>query len=94
MVAKEGKQIKKPVNLRTRLNLSQEEIAARLKEVKLPSSVSTVSKWECGAAVPKLYPWQFRLLCEVYECTLEELVDAFPAEQTESPPSADSDEGA
>jgi len=86
MVAKEGKQNPKPVNLRNRLNLTQEEIAARLKEANLPSSLSIVSKWECGASVPKLYPWQFRQLCEVYECSLEELVDAFSPEDTKNAP--------
>jgi transcriptional regulator with XRE-family HTH domain len=61
-----------PMNLRKRIGLTQVQLAARLGR-----SPSTVAKWEARDVVPKGTPSEIKRLCQAYECTLEELIEAF-----------------
>lgn len=61
-----------PMELRRRLNLSQVELAHRLG--KHPS---TVAKWESGSSIPTGTPEEIQNICNAYECSFPELVEAF-----------------
>ena len=58
-------------DLRTRTNKTQRDIANILNVRS-----QTISDWERGLKEPKLSPRQMLMLCNAYECTLEELSDA------------------
>jgi DNA-binding transcriptional regulator YiaG len=61
-----------PVSLRSRIGLSQQEIADAL-DVR----ISTVNGWEKGKSHPKLAPSQLKQMMLTYQCTLDELIAAF-----------------
>lgn len=61
-----------PMLLRRRVGLTQLEVA-----IKLGKSPSTVAKWEARDFVPKGTPSEIKKLCEVYQCSLDELIEAF-----------------
>jgi transcriptional regulator with XRE-family HTH domain len=61
-----------PMDLRKRIGLTQVQLAARLGK-----SPSTVAKWEARSVIPKGTPSEIKRLCETYECTLDELIEAF-----------------
>ncbi|MEG4058561.1 MULTISPECIES: helix-turn-helix transcriptional regulator [unclassified Microcoleus] len=61
-----------PVNLRKRTGLTQRQIARALDVRE-----STVSEWERGLSVPHLPLSKVKQMMEVYQCTLDELVEAF-----------------
>lgn len=61
-----------PMNLRKRIGLTQVQMAARLGR-----SPSTVAKWEARDVIPKGTPSEIKRLCEAYQCTLDELIEAF-----------------
>ncbi len=56
--------------LREKLNLSQRQIADRLKITD-----QTVSNWETGATHPRLTPKQTLELCKLLQISLERLVE-------------------
>lgn len=61
-----------PVKLRKRIGLTQRQVAQML-DVRQ----STVSDWERGVSVPNIPPSKVKRMLEVYQCTLEELIEAF-----------------
>lgn len=54
--------------LRQRAGLRAEDVA-----VKLGIAMSTVRNWEQGRTIPKMRVDQFALLCQLYQCSIEEL---------------------
>jgi transcriptional regulator with XRE-family HTH domain len=61
-----------PMELRKRVGLTQRQIAQRL-DIRQ----GTVSDWERGVATPHLPPSKLKLMLEVYECSIDELIEAF-----------------
>jgi putative transcriptional regulator len=57
--------------LRERLNLSVEDVASRLSK-----SHSTIRNWESGKTEPTLGVSEMASLCDLYQCTFEELREA------------------
>lgn len=65
-----------PMKLRNRTHLTQVEFARIVGR-----SPSTIAKWEAGEFVPKLKPSETKQLCEAYQCSLEELIEAFEGKE-------------
>lgn len=61
-----------PVNLRKRAGLTQRQIARALDVRE-----STISEWERGISVPHLPLSKVKQMLEVYQCSLDELIEAF-----------------
>jgi transcriptional regulator with XRE-family HTH domain len=61
-----------PVFLRKRASKTQRQIA-----VELGTTESVVSKWERGVTVPHPALIDIPLYCRAYECSVEELIEAF-----------------
>ncbi|MGL5922157.1 helix-turn-helix transcriptional regulator [Chroococcidiopsis sp.] len=59
------------MELRKKSGLKAEQVA-----VELDIAMSTVRNWEQGKTIPKLRIDQFVKLCQLYDCTLEELYKA------------------
>lgn len=59
------------MELRKRSGLRAEDVA-----VELGIAISTVRNWEQGRTVPKMRLDQFVKLCQLYNCTIEELHEA------------------
>jgi transcriptional regulator with XRE-family HTH domain len=59
------------MSLRQRVKLTQRKVAQ-----ELDIRTQTVSAWEKGG-VPHLPPSKMKKLCDIYECTLDELIEAF-----------------
>lgn len=68
----EDRQPLSPMFLRKRAGLTQAQVAGLLGK-----SLSTVVKWESRTFVPKGSPSEIKKLCEVYQCSLDELIEAF-----------------
>lgn len=68
----QGEERLTPMKLRQRTGLTQVQFA-----IKVGKSPSTITKWEAGEFVPRLKPSEIKSLMEAYECTLEELIEAF-----------------
>jgi hypothetical protein len=47
------------------------------REVALDVRTSTISDWERGIVIPRLPFEKIRMLLHLYECTFDELADAF-----------------
>jgi DNA-binding XRE family transcriptional regulator len=60
-----------PVLLRKRVGLTQRQVAQAIDV-----QVQTVGSWEKGK-IPHLPPSKIKKLCEVYQCTLDDLIEAF-----------------
>jgi transcriptional regulator with XRE-family HTH domain len=60
------------VNLRKRTGLTQRQVARALDIRE-----STVSEWERGLSVPHLPLHKVRQMMKIYQCSLDELVEAF-----------------
>jgi transcriptional regulator with XRE-family HTH domain len=61
-----------PVNLRRRIGLTQRQVAQAL-DVRQ----STVSDWERGVSIPNVPLSKVKLMLQIYQCTLDELIEAF-----------------
>lgn len=61
-----------PVWLRKRAKKTQRQIA-----VELDTTESVVSKWERGIVVPHPALTDLPRYCQAYDCSLEELIEAF-----------------
>ena len=61
-----------PVLLRKRAKKTQRQIA-----VELGTTESVVSKWERGITVPHPALTDIPRYCRAYDCSLEELIEAF-----------------
>lgn len=62
----------KLVKLRTRLSLTQKDLATALGVTE-----QTVRNWEHGKANPRLSIRQVKELCRLLECSIEELPECF-----------------
>ena len=58
--------------LRKRIGLTQVQVA-----ILLGKSPSAVAKWEARDYIPTGKPSEIKKLCEVYQCSLDELIEAF-----------------
>jgi transcriptional regulator with XRE-family HTH domain len=61
-----------PVWIRKRAKKTQRQIA-----VELGTTESVVSKWERGVTVPHPALIDIPMYCRAYECSVEELIEAF-----------------
>jgi DNA-binding XRE family transcriptional regulator len=61
-----------PMELRQRVGLTQRQVS-----VALDVSETTVRRWEKKTTMPHLPLDKVKLLTQMYECTFDELVDAF-----------------
>ncbi|MEQ8537585.1 MAG: helix-turn-helix transcriptional regulator [Coleofasciculus sp. D1-CHI-01] len=61
---------RKLMQLRKRLGLTQKQVADAVGVTD-----QTVSNWEAGRHIPKLYPAQMKMLCDLLNLTLEELAE-------------------
>jgi len=69
-----------PMCLRKRVNLTQRQVAKALDVRE-----STVSEWERGLSKPHLIPSKTKKLLELYQCTIDELIEAFEESATKVP---------
>ncbi|RAM49461.1 MAG: XRE family transcriptional regulator [Hapalosiphonaceae cyanobacterium JJU2] len=60
-----------PMSLRKRAGLTQRQVAQALD-----IQTQTVGSWEKGG-IPHLPPSKIKKLCEVFNCTLDELIEAY-----------------
>jgi transcriptional regulator with XRE-family HTH domain len=60
-----------PMSLRKAANLSQRQVAQALD-----IQTQTVGNWEKGR-VPNLPPSKIKKLCEIFNCTLDDLIEAY-----------------
>jgi transcriptional regulator with XRE-family HTH domain len=60
-----------PMSLRKRAGLSQRQVAQALDV-----QTQTIGSWEKGG-VPHLPPSKIKKLCEVLNCSLDDLIEAF-----------------
>ncbi|WP_199312559.1 helix-turn-helix domain-containing protein [Microcoleus sp. FACHB-672] len=67
------------MNLRKKAGLTQRAIA-----VALDVRESTISEWERGLSTPHLRPSQVKKMLEVYQCSLDELIEAFEGQEAEA----------
>jgi transcriptional regulator with XRE-family HTH domain len=65
------------MELRKRAGLSRMQVA-----FALGVSEGTVAKWEQGKMEPHLPFWKVQILLELYNCTIQDLVLAFPSSNT------------
>lgn len=61
-----------PMKLRERVGLTQRQVS-----VALDKKQSTISDWERGVTSPRLTLREVRNLARLYNCTLDDLVEAF-----------------
>lgn len=61
-----------PMKLRQKVGLTQQEVAFRLGVRQ-----GTISDWERRLRTPNLPPSKIKLMLEVYQCSLDELIEAF-----------------
>jgi transcriptional regulator with XRE-family HTH domain len=61
-----------PMELRQRVGLTQRQVS-----VALDVSETTVRRWEKKTTMPHLPLDKVKLLTQMYQCTFDELVDAF-----------------
>ena len=61
-----------PMKLRERVGLTQRQVS-----VALDKRQSTISDWERGITSPRLTLKEVQELMQLYNCTLDELVEAF-----------------
>lgn len=66
---------KKIAQLRTRLNLTQRQVAKAIGV-----TVQSISNWEQGLFTPTLHPRQFVAWCRILQCSLDDLVEAIDAD--------------
>ena len=67
-----------PTLLRQRTGLSQREVAQ-----ELDIRTQTVGSWEKGS-VPHMPPSKWKRLCELYRCSLDDLIEAFELSQSQA----------
>jgi transcriptional regulator with XRE-family HTH domain len=71
MTDKEKKEHLTPMALRKQAGLTQRQVAQALD-----IQTQTVGSWEKGG-VPHLPPSKIKRLCEIFGCTLDDLIEAF-----------------
>ena len=69
---KEDKSQVTPMKLRDRAGLTQRQVS-----VALDKRQGTISDWERGVTSPRLTLKEVRELTQLYNCTLDELIEAF-----------------
>ncbi len=67
-----------PMILRKRVNLSQRQVAQAL-DIR----PQTVGDWEKGG-VPHLPPSKIKKLCEIYRCSIDDLIEAFESPRADA----------
>lgn len=61
-----------PLLLRKRLNLTQRQISEFVGVKR-----ETVSDWEVKRKIPRLRPSQLKRMLTIYQCSIDELIEAF-----------------
>lgn len=74
-----------PVSLRKRVGLTQRQVAQALNVRE-----ATVSEWERGLSAPRLR--LVRQMLNVYQCSLDELIEAFEPDHQIAPESPSSED--
>jgi DNA-binding XRE family transcriptional regulator len=64
------------VELRDKAGITQKQLADALKVTE-----HTVRNWEKGRAEAELQLWQVKALCQILQCSLEDLPDRFKSDQ-------------
>lgn len=64
------------VELRDKAGITQKQLADALKVTE-----HTVRNWEKGRAEAELQLWQVKALCQILQCSLEDLPDRFKTDQ-------------
>ena len=67
------------LRLRERSNLTQKQLSEAVGV-----TVQTISNWETGRNRPRLDPVQMLALCQILQCSLEELADAMKKRNLEN----------
>ncbi|NJL87578.1 MAG: helix-turn-helix transcriptional regulator [Leptolyngbyaceae cyanobacterium SM1_1_3] len=65
-----------PLLLRKRSGLTQRQVAETLGK-----RVTTISDWERGATQPRLSLSEVKALMTLYQCSLDELIEAFETDR-------------
>lgn len=68
-----------PMKLRERVGLTQRQVS-----VALDKRQSTISDWERGITSPRLTLKEVKGLLELYNCTLDDLINAFDVVRSDS----------
>lgn len=61
-----------PVTLRKRAKLTQRKLAEAL-DVRQ----GTISDWERGLAIPHLRPSQVKVMMQLFQCSIDDLIEAY-----------------
>jgi transcriptional regulator with XRE-family HTH domain len=69
----DNKRSSSSMELRKRAGLSRAEVA-----MVLGVAEGTIAKWEQGKQEPHLPPWKMKLWLDLYQCSIDELSEAFP----------------
>jgi transcriptional regulator with XRE-family HTH domain len=69
----ENERSRSSMELRKKAGLSRMQVA-----VALGVTESTVAKWEQGKQEPHLPPRRMKILMDLYQCDIEELIELFP----------------
>lgn len=69
------------MELRKKAGLSRTQVAAALGV-----SEGTVARWEQGKMEPHLPFWKTKIMLDLYQCTIEELAEAFMSDDGERIP--------
>lgn len=67
-----------PMSLRKRVGLTQRQVAQALD-----IQSQTVGSWEKGG-IPHLTPSKMKKLCEVFDCTLDDLIEAYETNKVQA----------
>ncbi|WGV25986.1 helix-turn-helix domain-containing protein [Halotia branconii] len=67
-----------PMELRKRVGLTQRQVA-----IALDKKVATISDWERGVTRPRLTFSETKMLMAIFECTLDELIEAYEREKVQ-----------
>ena len=66
------------VTLRKKVGITQKELAEALGVTD-----HTIRNWEKGREEPRLFIWQVKAMCELLQCSLDDLPDTFKKQTAE-----------
>jgi DNA-binding XRE family transcriptional regulator len=72
----DNKKASSSMELRRKAGLNRTQVAMALGVAE-----RTLAKWEQGAQEPHLPPWKIKLWAQLYQCTTDDLLSAFPPPQ-------------
>jgi DNA-binding XRE family transcriptional regulator len=72
----DNKRSSSSMELRRKAGLNRTQVA-----LVLGVAERTLAKWEQGTQEPHLPPWKIKLWAQLYQCSTDDLLSAFPAPQ-------------